>query len=164
MAFVTHGGRNRPCQAEVGRFLYTETEHARLPDAPLWAVDDKAWSADRLREHVWESRHVVFFVGRDGKATGVDRFRHRMAEAYKAAGLEGVTTHGLRYTAATRLRELGQDWTEIEAITGHATVEMVKKYAGRRRKAALSIHRLNQATRHRSVKRGVNRAGGDGAK
>jgi len=77
---------------------------------------------------------------------GVDRFRHRMAEAFKAVGLPDVTTHGLRYTAATRLRELGLDWEEIGAITGHQTAEMARKYTRQRRTASVAIGLLDRAT------------------
>lgn len=76
---------------------------------------------------------------------GVDRFRHRMAAAYEAAGLHGVTTHGLRYTAATILRELGEDWETVAAITGHETMQMVRKYTTQKRRAQVAILHLDQA-------------------
>lgn len=79
---------------------------------------------------------------------GVDRFRHRMADAFRAAGLDNVTTHGLRYTAATRLRELGLDWEEIGCITGHQTAEMARKYTRQRRTASVAIRLLDGATKN----------------
>ncbi|MBB4268197.1 tyrosine-type recombinase/integrase [Roseospira visakhapatnamensis] len=79
---------------------------------------------------------------------GVDRFRHRMADAFRAAGLDNVTTHGLRYTAATRLREVGLDWETIGAITGHKTAEMARKYSAQRRAAVIAIDALDRATRN----------------
>ena len=53
--------------------------------------------------------------------------------------------HGLRYTAAAALHELGCDWETIGAITGHKTVEMVRKYTEKKRRAKLAISRLNKA-------------------
>ncbi len=71
-----------------------------------------------------------------------------MRAAYEAAGLPtDVTTHGLRYTAATVLRELGCDWEDIAAITGHSTVQMVRKYTRQRRTAEVAIARLDDARR-----------------
>jgi len=93
-------------------------------------------------------------VGDRRQAIKVDYFRHRMTEAYAAAGLPGgvgtgCTTHGLRYTAATRLHELGCDWETIAAITGHETVSMVRKYTAQKRRAKVAITRLDQARKNR---------------
>ncbi|MBF0305162.1 MAG: tyrosine-type recombinase/integrase [Alphaproteobacteria bacterium] len=89
-----------------------------------------------------------------GKAFKVDHFRHVMIAAYQAvpglpAGMEsgGVTTHGLRYTAATILHELGNDWDTIAAITGHETVQMVRKYTAKKRRAKVAIASLDEARR-----------------
>lgn len=73
-----------------------------------------------------------------GAALTDKAFGKMMRRAFRAAGLS-CTTHGLRYTAATRLRELGLDWDAIAAIVGHRTVTMVQKYTRQRRNAALAI-------------------------
>lgn len=87
-----------------------------------------------------------------GRAFKVDRFRHVMIAAYQAVdglptGMEdgGVTTHGLRYTAATILHELGHDWETIASITGHETVQMVRRYTEKKRKARIAIASLDKA-------------------
>lgn len=89
-----------------------------------------------------------------GRVLKVDNFRHIMLDAYKEtprleSGLKsgGVTTHGWRYTAATILHELGCDWETIGSITGHETMQMVKKYTEKKRRAKVAITRLNQARR-----------------
>lgn len=82
----------------------------------------------------------------------IDRFRHRMALAYREAGLTDVTTHGLRYAGATRVYELVRGlpdidpWEFVADITGHATMQMAKKYAGQRRRARLVVERLDAST------------------
>jgi integrase len=91
--------------------------------------------------------HLVILIGRSGRPLKKDRFRHMMARAYEKAELVGKTTHGLRYTAATRLREVGCDWETIGAITGHKTAEMARKYAAKRRLAQIGIERINEAER-----------------
>src|SRR6185437_7150018 len=86
-----------------------------------------------------------------GKPFLVDNFRHFMREAYDAAGLpKDCTTHGLRYTTATVLHELGCDDATIADVTGHETLAMVKKYRGKRRRARLAIERINRAGEQRA--------------
>lgn len=101
-----------------------------------------------------DMRRRVLTTPDRGQALKVDYWRHLMIDAMQAVpglaqGLEGsgVTTHGLRYTAATRLRELGLDWETIGAITGHQTAEMARQYSRRRRKAELAIARLDAAVK-----------------
>ncbi|MBK5910084.1 hypothetical protein CCR85_01070 [Rhodothalassium salexigens] len=90
--------------------------------------------------------HMVILTGPKGKGLGVDYFRHMMRAAYSAAALPtSCTTHGLRYTAATVMRELGLDWDDIAAVTGHKTTAMVRKYTAKRRRAARAIARLDEA-------------------
>jgi integrase len=68
-----------------------------------------------------------------------------MRPAYAAGSLpEDCHSHGLRYTAAVRLSELGCDWETISSITGHETVSMVRKYLAKRRGARLAIKRLDE--------------------
>jgi len=57
-------------------------------------------------------------------------FRHHFAKALKSAGLSGLgySYHGLRYTAAGTLAELGLSVHEIAAITGHKSLAMIAKY------------------------------------
>lgn len=64
---------------------------------------------------------------------------------FTRAGHRPRTTHGLRYTAATVLRELGLDWDDVAAVTGHKTTAMVRKYTAKRRRAARAIARLDEA-------------------
>lgn len=73
-----------------------------------------------------------------GAALTDKAFGKMMRRAFRAAGLS-CTTHGVRYTAATRLRELGVDWDAIASIVGHRTVQMVQKYTKQKRNAALAI-------------------------
>lgn len=70
--------------------------------------------------------------------------RQIMEPAYDDAGLpDECVNHGLRYTAAVRLSELGCDWETIASITGHTTVTMVRKYLAKRRAARVAVRKLN---------------------
>ncbi|MCZ6741205.1 MAG: tyrosine-type recombinase/integrase, partial [Alphaproteobacteria bacterium] len=55
-------------------------------------------------------------------------FRTHFGNAMKAAGLVGLTFHGLRYTAAAKLAEAGCSLKEIASITGHKSLAMIEKY------------------------------------
>ncbi len=46
----------------------------------------------------------------------------------KAAGIEGLTFHDLRHEATSRLFEKGLNPMEVAAITGHKTLQMLKRY------------------------------------
>ncbi|UEO01094.1 site-specific integrase [Acidiferrobacter thiooxydans] len=50
------------------------------------------------------------------------------AEVCKAAGIEGLTFHDLRHEATSRLFEKGLGLMEVASITGHKTVQMLKRY------------------------------------
>ena len=45
-----------------------------------------------------------------------------------AAGIEGLTFHDLRHEATSRLFEKGLGLMEVASITGHKTVQMLKRY------------------------------------
>lgn len=58
----------------------------------------------------------------------------------KAAGIEGLTFHDLRHEATSRLFEKGLNPMEVAAITGHKTLQMLKRYTHLR--AEDLVHRL----------------------
>ncbi len=101
----------------------------------------------------WLATHknLVILTTRKGTGLNIYYFRHMLRDAFDDAGLpKDCDAHGLRYTAATVLKELGCDWEDIGAITGHATVEMVRKYTKKKRRATVAIARLNRAEKNRN--------------
>jgi integrase len=54
--------------------------------------------------------------------------RHAMQAAKKGTAAEGLTNHGLRYTAAIELANAGCTEDEIASITGHKSLQMIEKY------------------------------------
>lgn len=56
----------------------------------------------------------------------------------KQIGAEKYVIHGWRYNAAKELAETGATDAEIQSVTGHLTVEMVKKYRGQAQRKKLS--------------------------
>ena len=45
-----------------------------------------------------------------------------------ATGIEGLTFHDLRHEATSRLFEKGLNPMQVAAITGHKTLQMLKRY------------------------------------
>ena len=57
-----------------------------------------------------------------------DSFENAWRRAVKAAGLEDFRFHDLRHEATTRFFEQGLGVMEVAAITGHKTMQMLKRY------------------------------------
>jgi integrase len=55
-------------------------------------------------------------------------YREAFNAALKRADLEGFTFHGLRHTCLTELAKAGATLSELRAIAGHKTMEMVMRY------------------------------------
>jgi integrase len=76
-------------------------------------------------------------------------FRHRWAEASKAAKISDLHFHDLRGTAITMLAEAGCTVPEIAAITGHGldhVGRILESYLSRT--AALSTSAIEKLDRH----------------
>ena len=53
-------------------------------------------------------------------------------------GPDRLVPHGWRYTAAVQLSDAGCSDDEVQAVTGHKTMEMVRKYRAKRDQRAAS--------------------------
>jgi integrase len=73
----------------------------------------------------------------DGRVLGTnaDEVSHQFAAACKAAGVAGLHFHDLRHEATSRLFERGDlNVVEIASITGHKTLQMLRRYTHPRAK------------------------------
>ena len=66
----------------------------------------------------------------DGRVWGMrpDSISQAFERVCKAAGVKGLTFHDLRHEATSRLFEKGLNPMEVAAITGHKTLQMLKRY------------------------------------
>nr|WP_211306895.1 site-specific integrase [Acidiferrobacter thiooxydans] len=66
----------------------------------------------------------------DGRIWGMrpDSISQAFERVCQAAGIEGLTFHDLRHEATSRLFEKGLNPMEVAAITGHKTLQMLKRY------------------------------------
>lgn len=53
---------------------------------------------------------------------------HAFARTRKRAGLDGLRFHDLRHEATSRFFEKDLEVTEVATITGHKTLQMLKRY------------------------------------
>ncbi len=157
-AFLAHAPRDMEIALKLG--LYTGQ---RLGDVLAMTWSDYDGSAIRLRqqktgERLWipavrELQRVLGSWPRTGPlilGLSGPTFRSHWRKATLAAGLDGLTYHGLRYTAAAQLAEAGCDLKEIAAITGHRSLRMLQQYtrgADQKRLASAAILKLERTGR-----------------
>ena len=79
--------------------------------------------------------------GRDGRRRPYE-FRPAWGRTLKRAGIEGLRFHDLRHEAVSRLVEAGLGDQEVAAISGHKSMQMLKRYT--RLRAEDLVERLDQ--------------------
>lgn len=139
-----------------------ESRQAKTGD-PLWVpahqelrpvLDDAKCRAEtRAKAKPGKPVAVTIVVGARGRPFTESGFRARFFKIIReltATGKvqPGLTFHGLRHTAATKLADAGCDTRDIMAITGHKTEAMVARYtkrADQRRRATSAMAKLEQA-------------------
>lgn len=111
-------------------------------------VDIPLANALRMALEPWLANHdhLTLLPAPKGNPFDNSAFSKFMRKAYAQADLPtDFKTHGGRYAAATRLRELRLGWEEIGAITGHDTAQMVRKYSEQKRAAKYGVDKMNAA-------------------
>ena len=86
-----------------------------------------------------------FIAGENGRPLTKGSFGNAFRLACRAAGLRGLSAHGLRKVAATRAANAGATVAQLEAIFGWSGGHMASLYtraADRRRLAAEAMHKL----------------------
>jgi integrase len=72
----------------------------------------------------------------EGRPLAYRSAHEAVMEVRRQIDAEAHDLHGLRYSAASELAAAGCTDEQIEAITGHATVAMIRRYAGPARQKA----------------------------
>ena len=88
---------------------------------------------------------LTFITGADGQPLKGGSFGNAFRLACRAAGLRGLSAHGLRKVAATRAANAGATVAQLEAIFGWGGGRMASLYtrsADRRRLAVEAMHKL----------------------
>lgn len=95
----------------------------------------------------WTEKHkqILLITNNNREQFKKRNFESVMRKAYTACSFDlDITSHGLRYTAASILHEYGLDWETIGSITGHRTRVMVEKYTRKKRLSAKAIREMNK--------------------
>jgi integrase len=101
---------------------------------------------------IFFARSVLFFPRNSSRISKCPLFRRGMllpGRPGDTAGLPHCTFHGLRKAAVRRLAEHGCTPHEIAAITGHATLKEIERYAkaaSRKRLAESAMNKVKRGT------------------
>jgi len=101
---------------------------------------------DFLRTYLESLPRTGRFIMAQSLHKGVAKrtIQQRVMEVRKGINAEGYVIHGWRYSAAVALAEAGCSDSEIQSVTGHKTLEMVRKY-----RAAANQERLSMKAQSR---------------
>lgn len=93
----------------------------------LDAVQD--YLAVRDGTHANEKDKNALFLSRKHGRISVDAVQALVKKAMKEAGLESLSPHKLRHTAATMMQQNGTDARTLAAVLGHSSMNMVQIYS-----------------------------------
>ena len=122
----------------------TETKNGSARTVPLTKAATKVMRAAIKNPVRPEETNLVFFgePGRDGQRRGYE-FKPAWFDAVRAAKLKGFRFHDLRHEAVSRLVEAGLSDQEAASISGHKSMQMLRRYTHLR--AEDLVKRLDQA-------------------
>jgi integrase len=135
-------------KAQNGRkgLEFTQEKNGRRKPVTLWLP-----IAGELQDVLASSAvgEKTFIQTEFGRPFSSDGFGNRFRKWCDEAGLQGLSIHGLRKSAAARLAENGCTEQEIMAITGHSTSKEVIRYtrsANQKKRALNAISKFEDST------------------
>lgn len=117
---------------------------SEIDDGGIWVTQNKTkvklfipFTA-RLEAYLATVKKEGFTIVADqhGRPVSYNAVSHAIMQARKDSGATAYTIHGWRYTAIEQLAEAECTDEDIEAISGHASRSMIKKYSGPARQRA----------------------------
>ena len=117
-----------------GEILKLEWRHVNWLDHICYLPDTKNGTARlvplSVRAEEALQRQQQRGTGQDGKVWKYtnDGMRASYTKAVQRVGIEGLTFHDLRHEATSRLCEKGLPIMTVQAITGHKSTQMLKRY------------------------------------
>ena len=117
-----------------GEIVGMEWRHVNWLDHTVYLPDTKNGTARlvplSVRAEEALQRQQARGTGKEGKVWKYtnDGLRASYTKAVKRAGIAGLTFHDLRHEATSRLCEKGLPIMTVQAITGHKSTQMMKRY------------------------------------
>ena len=117
-----------------GEILGLEWRHVNWLDHTVYLPDTKNGTARVVplseKAEAALQRQQTWATGKDGKVCRYtnDGMRASYTKAMKKAGIVGLTFHDLRHEATSRFCEKGIPVMTVQAITGHKSTQMMKRY------------------------------------
>ena len=117
-----------------GEILKLEWRHVHWLDHTCYLPDTKNGTARLVplseRAEAALQRQQQRGTGKDGRVWKYtnDGMRASYTKAMKKAGIVGLTFHDLRHEATSRFCEKGIPMMTVQAITGHKSTQMLKRY------------------------------------
>ena len=117
-----------------GEILGLEWRHVHWLDHTCYLPDTKNGTARLVplseRAEAALQRQQQRGTGKDGRVWKYtnDGMRASYTKAMKKAGIVGLTFHDLRHEATSRFCEKGIPMMTVQAITGHKSTQMLKRY------------------------------------
>lgn len=104
-------------------------------DARLWVA-----CPEFLKRFLDEASRTGEFIIAQNLRKGLSKraIQQRVLDVRREIKAEAFVIHGWRYNAAVALAEAGASDSEIQSVTGHKTLDMVKKYRSRANQKKLS--------------------------
>lgn len=108
----------------------------------IMVVQGKATRAGKAPQPMWvpfsprllvfmegiERKGLTIIAGDDTRPLSYRAAAHTVEQAREASGTKAYKIHGLRANRASELYEAGASDAEVQAITGHRSVEMARRY------------------------------------
>jgi integrase len=90
------------------------------------------------------SGHLSFLVSALGRPYDRGSFGNSFRKLCDEAGCRGLSAHGLRKAAGTRLADIGCEVHEIASILGHTSLAMVELYTRQANRKTLSASAMRK--------------------
>jgi integrase len=133
-------------QRRVARLEHTKNSSPRT--VPLTAEATRVFT-EALANPLRPVETELVFFGEPGR-DGIRRpylFEKAWTDAKRTAGLEDFRFHDLRHEAVSRFVEAGQSDQEVSAISGHKSMQMLKRYTHLRAEDVVQkLDRIARAT------------------
>ncbi|MGK9452556.1 tyrosine-type recombinase/integrase [Acidithiobacillus caldus] len=118
-----------------GEIVNMEWRHVNWLEHTVYLPDTKNGTARIVplsvrAEEALQRQQARGTPGKDGRVWRYtpDGLRASYTKAVKRAGIVGLTFHDLRHEATSRLCEKGLPMMTVQAITGHKSTQMLKRY------------------------------------